>query len=166
VDGEGGDGGGWLGGDNGDDDGCLFVCFDVVFTPFHQVPRRPLSAIAKVMTIMMTMTMTRDFVLIGLWAMQQGSCRVIQFAVFRRGHRRLICALLHRQQVSQQHINVHTVVLSLTKLCPCLSQIAMLNPAFFHFSSGTSGDWVFEGGVVTFADVIAAWTSVHGDGGW
>ena len=99
-------------------------------------------------------------------SMQRGSCRVIQFAVFCRGHRRLICALLHRQQVSQQHTNAHTVAVPLTKLCFCLSQFATLDPAFFHFSSGTSGDWVFEGAVVTFADVIAAWTSVHGDGGW
>ena len=35
-----------------------------------------------------------------------------------------------------------------------------------HFSCGTGGDWVFEGEVVTFADVVAAWTRVHGDGGW
>jgi hypothetical protein len=40
-----------------------------------------------------------------------------------------------------------------------------LNPLCFLFNSwGTSGDWVFEGGVVTFADIVAAWTSVHGDG--
>ena len=25
---------------------------------------------------------------------------------------------------------------------------------------------MFEGEVVTFADVVAAWTRVHGDGGW
>jgi hypothetical protein len=34
-----------------------------------------------------------------------------------------------------------------------------------RLSCGTGGDWVFEGGVVTFAEVVAAWTSVHGDGG-
>ncbi len=25
---------------------------------------------------------------------------------------------------------------------------------------------MFEGEVVTFADVVAAWTRAHGDGGW